>query len=56
MKFHVRISLTRDKYWFQIRDLLVPILLFMSCEEMVPVLHGVKYEVSLWFTRALTAI
>ena len=42
MKFdYVRISLTRGKYWYEIRDVLVPIL--QRCKELVPILHGVKF-------------
>ena len=42
MKFdYVRISLTHEKYWYNIRDVLVPIL-HARCEELVPILHGVK--------------
>ena len=38
MKFdYVRISLSREKYWCEIRD--VPI----RCEDLVPILHGMKF-------------
>ena len=29
------------KYWYEIRDVLVPI--FTRCEELVPIFHGVKF-------------
>ena len=32
----------REKYWYEIHDVLVPIF-FMRCEELVPTLQSVKF-------------